>query len=189
MRILLGLLAALVRKCEPEPPTAEEMYDTRPDAFYPAVELILKHEGGYVNHPSDPGGETNWGISKRAYPQLDIKNLSRNDAIAIYRRDYWERCRCDELPGAMALSVFDFAVNAGVRRAIITLQRSIGVRDDGILGPITMTHAKQSDRGAVIRYAELRISFYRGLKTWATFGRGWTARTDETLSEALKLCD
>ena len=168
-------------------PTAEEMYSTQPDAFEVAVELILKHEGGYVNHLSDPGGETNYGISKRSYPHLDIKNLTREQAIAIYERDYWDKCQCDYLPSGLALMVFDMAVNAGNNRAIRILQYVLGVSVDGIIGPKTLEAASKSNDTDIYEYANQRLEFYQSLKTWPTFGRGWTRRTEETLAEALKL--
>ena len=172
-----------------EAPAAEDMYSTRPYAFDVAVELILVHEGGYVDHPSDPGGRTNYGISQRAYPDLNIKELTRDDAIEIYRRDYWVRCQCDKMPGGIALSVFDFAVNAGVTRAIRTLQYVLGVAVDGVIGPKTLAAAQDAGAEEVYAYADQRMLFYKGLTTFSTFGRGWTRRTEETLTEALKLCD
>ena len=86
-------------------------------SFEKAVEFALSFEGGYSNDPVDPGGETNYGISKRAYPTLDIKNLTREDAVAIYRRDYWDACGCDSMAGPLATCVFDTAVNCGKGRA------------------------------------------------------------------------
>ena len=85
--------------------------------FDSALEFVLRWEGGYVNHPTDPGGETNMGISKRAYPNEDIKNMTRERAAFLYRRDYWDACNCDALLPGMALMAFDTAVNCGVKRA------------------------------------------------------------------------
>ena len=81
------------------------------DTFDTAVTAVLSYEGGYVNDPNDPGGETNWGISKRAYPNLDIRNLTRDRAIQIYRRDYWDSLGCDQFPPAIVIALFDSAVN------------------------------------------------------------------------------
>ena len=170
-----------------DPPTAQEMFSIQLDTFDVAVELILKHEGGYVNDPRDNGGETNFGISKRAYPHLDIRNLTREQAIAIYKRDYWDKCRCDEMPSGLALSVFDMAVNAGNNRAIRILQYVLGVAVDGIIGSKTLEAASKSNDTDIYEYANQRLEFYQSLKTWPTFGRGWTRRTEETLAEALKL--
>ena len=170
-------------------PTAKDMFSIEVDPLYPAVELVLRHEGGYINHISDPGGETNFGISRRAYPHLDIKNLTREEAIEIYRKDYWQRCKCDQMQGGIGLSVFDFAVNAGANRAIRTLQESLNVIVDGWIGPITLDAARNATADHIRKYAGFRMRFYRSLSTFDTFGRGWTRRTDETLQEALKLTD
>ena len=82
--------------------------------FNRAVEHLLVEEGGYVNHPEDPGGETKFGISKRAYPSLNIKDLTVNEAKEIYKRDYWDHFPMDDLPDGVAFSLFDFAVNAAL---------------------------------------------------------------------------
>ena len=91
--------------------------------FEPAVELILKHEGGYVNHPDDPGGETNFGIAKRSYPNLEIDKLSEDDAKRIYKEDYWDKVRGDQLHPAVALMVFDTAVNMGISREVNSFKK------------------------------------------------------------------
>lgn len=147
------------------------------DTFETAVTTVLAYEGGYVNDPQDPGGETNFGISKRAYPTLDIKNLTVDDAKAIYRRDYWQRCSCDLLPPMLAMSVFDCAVNQGPAVAIKTLQQALGVVADGIIGPATMDAARSSDRRAVLRtFLAYRAVRYAGLSTFPRFGVGWMQR-------------
>ena len=119
--------------------------------FEQAVALILKHEGGYVHDKNDPGGETNYGISKRAYPAEDIKALTPERAKALYRRDYWDAIRGPELPFPVALVVFDMAVNAGVSAAVKLLQRSVGATVDGKIGPQTIakTAAKRAQDVAV----------------------------------------
>jgi len=110
--------------------------------FEQAIEHILDKEGGYVNNPKDSGGETKFGISKRSYPKLNIKDLTRQQAIEIYRRDFWQKIRADELPERIRLHVFDFAVNAGVTTAIKTLQGCIGINTDGIIGRNTILMCK-----------------------------------------------
>ncbi len=110
--------------------------------FPKAVQFVLEAEGGYSNNPNDPGGETNYGISKKAYPDLDIKQLTRDRAISIYRRDYWLTCQCDKLPPALAIAVFGSAVNHGTHEAIKLLQQSLGVTTDGLIGPQTLRAAK-----------------------------------------------
>lgn len=155
--------------------------------FDDAVAVILAHEGGYVDHPSDPGGETNFGISKRAYPDVDIKALTRDGAAAIYRRDYWARCRCDEMPYGVALCVFDAAVNSGRSRAAKWLQSALGTVDvDGKIGPKTLAAVAAADERTLVEgMIDERLRFLRGLSTWQTFGRGWTRRVDETRAHAL----
>ena len=111
--------------------------------FDSAIEKTLAHEGGYVNDPADPGGETNYGISKRAYPHLDIATLTRDQAIAIYHRDYWTAPGIDQIQNpALAAKLFDLGVNMGTRRAVKQLQQAINhfyinLSIDGILGPAT----------------------------------------------------
>lgn len=118
---------------------------TETERFRHAVEMVLQHEGGYVNDPADPGGETKYGISKRAYPHLDIRNLTREEAIAIYRRDWWDRYRYGEIQDAdVAAKVLDLAVNTGPVYAAMIVQRALhacGRRDveiDGIIGSQTL---------------------------------------------------
>lgn len=101
------------------------------DKFTKIINRVLDNEGGYVFNAADPGGETKFGISKRAYPKLDIKNLTRDQAIEIYRQDYWNRINGDKLPEEIAYQVLDTAVNHGIGNAIRMLQRAINVADDG----------------------------------------------------------
>lgn len=145
-------------------------------------ERLIGHEGGYVFHSSDPGGETKYGISKRAYPSVDIKALTLADAKAIYRRDYWDRAQCDRLPPGVAFDVFDTAVNSGVGQAIRFLQRAVGVADDGAVGPLTLAAVARRDPEAVqARFNGQRLEFMTKLSTWDTFGRGWARRVAANL--------
>ena len=116
--------------------------------FDQAFERLIGHEGGYVNHPADPGGETNFGISKRTYPGEDIRGMTLQRAKTLYRRDFWGPAGCDALPPGVQFNVFDMAVNSGVRNAIKTLQRAVGEIEDGVLGPRTL-QAAQSMPAAV----------------------------------------
>jgi lysozyme family protein len=120
-----------------------------------AIDFVLSNEGGYVCHPDDPGGETNFGISKRSYPHEDIKHLSSARAREIYERDYWLPIRGPELPEQVAVPLLDYAVNAGVVKAIRALQAMLRVKRDGRFGPITIDALRQrvSDKGA-LRLAE-----------------------------------
>jgi lysozyme family protein len=146
---------------------------------------VFKSEGGYVNHPSDPGGETNFGISKRSYPNEDIRNMTKERAAAIYRRDFWNPVRGDDLPAGLDLVAFDAAVNSGVSRGARWLQQALGVAADGKIGPATIEAAKKSDVPAVIVGAiSLRRGFLHRLPTWGTFGKGWERRLTSVQTEA-----
>ena len=123
---------------------------------------MLRVEGGYSNNSSDPGGETKYGISKRSFPNLDIPNLTREQAIEIYKSHYWDRANCDSLPWPMSLLVFDSAVNSGVGLATEWLRRYPDFRS----------------------YLSARLRFYTSLGTWPTFGKGWTNRMAALLEAA-----
>lgn len=154
--------------------------------FEQAVTLILQHEGGEVNDKHDPGGHTKYGISKRAYPDLNIGEITEHDARQIYRRDYWDRIKGDELPEQIAIGVFDMAVNAGNRTAVQLLQRVLGVTDDGIIGPVTLAAARNAEpHWLAVRYAAERISYYAALNGWQRYGRGWSARVIKTAIESV----
>lgn len=153
-------------------------------AFRKAVALILKHEGGYVHDPRDPGGETNFGISKRAYPHEDIKAMTAERAAFLYHRDYWQAIRGDELPYPLALITFDMAVNAGVGAAIRLLQRALKVEADGKLGPVTLAAAKAAGPEVATRLTRHRITYYAALGGWQYYANSWTQRTLETLLAA-----
>lgn len=144
-----------------------------------AVSFVLADhiEGGYVNDARDPGGETNFGISKRAYPKKDIAKLTRDDAIAIYRRDYWEAAHCDEMPPKVAIAVFDCAVNQGVGAAIKLLQRAARVGVDGQFGPQTAGAVGRADEDAlVLDFLSWRLKRYAFTANAQTYMRGWALR-------------
>lgn len=145
--------------------------------FDRAFDDLIAFEGGYVWDPRDPGGETRWGISKRAYPHVDIRNLTRDQARQIYYRDYWQRARCDQLPPGVAFDVFDAAVNSGIGQAIRWLQRAVGVADDGIVGPLTIAAVRALPPAVVqARMSGHRLQFMTDLSTWSAFGKGWARR-------------
>ena len=150
--------------------------------FDRAFDRLMGNEGGYVNDPRDPGGETNWGISKRSYPQLDVAALTREDAKAIYHRDFWQRGQMGQLDDAVAFQVFDAAVNHGIETAVRMLQRAAGVADDGHVGPITLAAVRAIgvDRMLMCFVAE-RIDFWTRLQAWPSFGRGWARRSAANL--------
>lgn len=145
--------------------------------FDGVFDRLIGHEGGYVNNPNDPGGETNWGISKRAYPNIDIKALSRDGAKVIYRRDFWDRLGADTLYDGVAFQLFDFAVNSGIETAVRYLQRAVGVADDGHWGPTSQAAASaMSESDAIMRLNAERLDFMTKLKNWPDAGRGWARR-------------
>ena len=146
-------------------------------SFEFAVNLVLENEGGYVNHPSDPGGETKHGITKRQYPDLDIASLTIDQAKEIYRRDYWAAVKGDSLPDQIASVVFDCAVNQGPGRAIKFMQAALGVSADGIIGPRTLAAANSvSPALFVTRMMAERALHYASLSTFDVFGKGWMRR-------------
>lgn len=150
--------------------------------FAKSFDLLIGHEGGYVNNPSDPGGETKYGISKRAYPGEDIKAMTLDRAKTIYLRDYWSPAGCDAVPDELKFDLFDAAVNSGVRTAIKLLQRACGEHDDGVLGPLTL-QAVQSMPAARLqaRFNGHRLMLIAGLPTWEQFGRGLVRRVAQNL--------
>jgi lysozyme family protein len=146
--------------------------------FEDAVSIVMAIEGGYSNNPNDRGGETKFGISKRAYPDLDIKNLTRDQAISIYRRDYWDHCKLDLMPGILRLSIFDSAVNQGAHFAISAIQRVAGLPVDGVCGPQTVqalsTHP--DPKTVLADFLHERIDAYYRSPDWKVFWQGWTLR-------------
>lgn len=149
--------------------------------FQHALNWILAAEGGYVHDPDDAGGETHFGISKRSYPALNIKTLTRAQAVDIYRKDFWRRYRLDELPLPVALVVFDTAVNSGAYYATVFLQQAVGARADGILGDKTIVATLARDpRWIVSEYLGRRALYCHDIvlanSSQARFLRGWFNR-------------
>lgn len=129
-------------------------------AWEKVIEFVLAYEGGLTDDPTDPGGLTNFGISQRAYPDLDIRALTVNDAKKIYKRDYWDACRCGEMPEPFAICLFDAAVNMGVRKAIKILQVALRLHPDGIIGPKTMDAVNLAGDYGLMRFLARRIVEY-----------------------------
>lgn len=158
-------------------------------SFEKYIKETLKHEGGYVDHPTDPGGETNYGISKRAYPDLDIKNLTEEDAIEIYKNDYWNKIKGDYFPDPLAFCLFDFTVNSGPTRPTKVLQKLTGVKIDGVIGPKTIEAAcktyAEDNVSLIERFQEERLRFLKKLKIWPIFGKGWERRVLSVKAHAL----
>lgn len=147
-----------------------------------AFDRLMGNEGGYVNDPNDPGGETNWGISKRSYPTVSIKELTRDGAKAIYKRDFWDRVHADGLFDGVAFQALDFAVNSGIETSVRKLQAALGVGDDGHWGPTTQAAAKaMSETDQIMRLNAQRLRFMTKLSGWKNFGAGWANRIANNL--------
>ena len=148
--------------------------------FDTAFNRLISSEGGYANNPADPGGETKFGISKRAYPDVDIANLTLDGAKAIYLRDFWNPLG-DAHP-AIKFQCFDFAVNSGIGTAIRKLQLAVGAADDGHWGPKSAAALASMDLNDVLmRFAAQRLLFMTSLSTWGEFGKGWARRIAKDL--------
>lgn len=149
--------------------------------FNDAFERLIGHEGGYVNHPDDPGGETNWGITKRTARSEgyagNMRDMTREQAKVIYQKAYWERAKADQYDYAIAFQYFDAGVNHGPETAVRFLQRAVGVADDGNVGTVTLNAIKTSQvTDVLMRFNAERLMFYTKLSTWPSFGKGWTKR-------------
>lgn len=145
--------------------------------FDDLVEYVLEHEGGYVNDPNDSGGETKYGISKRAYPDINIQLLTKEAAKEIYKHDYWDKVKGDYLPVPLRLMVFDTAVNMGVWRAAYILQKLLNVKKDGLIGLKTLAAlGDYDDARLLIDYALERHMHYAYVADWDRYGKGWSKR-------------
>ena len=167
--------------------------------FNTCLEKLLVHEGGYVNHPSDPGGMTNLGVTARVWEEWvghpvdekQMRALTPEVVAPLYRKKYWDAVRADELVSGVDYCVFDVAVNSGPGRAIKFLQSCVGATPDGGFGSITLALTKKAEEenaaGLIAKYGDTRIQFLKSLKTWPTFGKGWERRVNEVEDEALKM--
>jgi lysozyme family protein len=158
-----------------------------------SFELMLKSEGGFVNHPSDPGGMTNLGVTKatwekwvgRESDEAEMRGLTPEKVEPLYKKKYWDAVRGDELPPGISYLCFDFAVNAGAGRSIKTLQTAVGVTPDGGFGPMTMAAVQAIDPVELIeRFSQAKEDFYRSLTTFSTFGKGWLNRVADVKVKA-----
>lgn len=157
--------------------------------FNDAIERVLAHEGGYVNHPSDPGGETKWGVTKRTARangyHKPMRQMTREEAKAIYKRAFWRGCARFE--GALAFQLFDAIVNHGRGNAYRFLQRAANVADDGVIGPVTLAAVRRLPLSLLVaRFLAERLRFYTNLSMFETFGRGWTRRVATNLRYAVE---
>lgn len=153
--------------------------------FDAAFERLIGHEGGYSFHPSDPGGETMWGVTARVARANgytgDMRSLPIETAKAIYRRLYWDAVKAEQLPEPVRFDVFDAAVNSGAGQAAKWLQRAAGVADDGVIGPATLAAAAGAGPTLAPRFNGYRLEFMANLPTWPSFGRGWARRIASNL--------
>jgi len=164
--------------------------------FDDALKALLKHEGGFVNHPADPGGMTNLGVTKkvmeewvgRPVSEQDMRSLTPEDVAPIYKAKYWDAIKGDDLPAGVDMCVFDCAVNSGVGRASKFLQEVAGVNADGKIGPATLAAVKAKPAEQIIEaFCERRQKFLESLPTFKTFGKGWTTRVAGVKLESNKL--
>lgn len=168
------------------------------DNFRRSLELVLHHEGGFVDHPKDPGGATNLGCTKSTWESWighpcdvdDIKALTPDDVSPLYKQKYWDVVKGDDLPKGIDYCVFDTAINAGPGRAAKFLQAAVGVAADGAIGPMTLRAVAAADPRQVIdAYSAARLAFLKELSTWDTFGKGWERRVTDVRREALLMLD
>ena len=161
-----------------------------------ALSLVLKHEGGYVDDAADPGGATNLGVTigtlslwlGRSATKAEVKALTVAKVAPIYRQRFWDKIQGDALPAGLDYALFDFAVNSGPKRAIIGLQRAVGVADDGVFGPITLAAVASRDARTLIgTLCAGRLAFLQALSTWGRFGKGWTTRVNDVRATALAM--
>lgn len=164
------------------------------------IPRILRHEGGWSDHPRDPGGATNMGVTIGTLKRLrididgdgdsdivDLRKLSVSDAVRVYKFEYWDKVSADLLPDGVDYAVADFAVNSGPSRAAKMLQRVVGVKEDGVIGAKTLAAVHNVDPAKIVnRLCDGRLAFLRHLSTWPTFGRGWGARVEGVRREALR---
>ena len=158
-----------------------------------ALKQVLKYEGGYVDHPKDPGGPTNKGVTQAVYDNWrksqnlsiqSVRAIADSEVAAIYKNLYWDRISGDLLPSGVDFAVFDFAVNSGVSRAAKTLQAVVGVTQDGVIGPATIQATKTY---IAMTVTNKRLAFMQSLSIWSTFGKGWSARIADVKAQILSL--
>ena len=161
--------------------------------FERSLALVLQHEGGYVNHPSDPGGRTNLGVTQRVWEQYvghpvdeaEMRSLTKEMVSPLYRKEYWDAVHGDKLPCGADYLAFDFAVNAGSFRCVKTIQRALNITADGVIGPVTVKAIQDTNAEDFINnFSAAKESFYRGLTTFPTFGKGWLNRVEEAKKTA-----
>jgi lysozyme family protein len=166
--------------------------------FDSALEAILHHEGGYVHHPSDPGGRTNLGVTQRVWEEwvgheVDEKTmraLTPEIVGPMYKAKYWDKIKGDDLPAGVDYIVFDAAINSGPGRAAKWLQQTVGAIPDGAIGPGTLGKVAAMPADDIVeKYQQTRLEFLQSLSTWNTFGKGWGRRVQEVQVTAAKMTE
>lgn len=166
------------------------------DNFKQCLEMLLEHEGGFVNHPRDPAGMTNLGITKKVYEEylghavteIQMRSLDKETVAPIYKSNYWDRIKGDALPSGVDWSVFDWAVNSGNSRAAKALQTIVGAQADGAIGSKTLAAVEaMKPKDIINEMYKVRQKYYESLPTFDVFGRGWSRRNYETLVKALEM--
>ena len=164
--------------------------------FKQALEYLVKSEGGYVDNPKDPGGRTNLGVTQKVWEswvgresnEKEMRSLTKANVEPLYKRKYWDACKCDSLPSGIDYLVFDASVLSGVGFSTKTLQSCVGVSVDGQIGNQTIEAIKKIAPSDLIeRFSEAKINFYKSLVTFPTFGKGWLNRVEEVKTTALKM--
>jgi lysozyme family protein len=168
------------------------------DNFEQCLALILKHEGGYVNNPKDPGGRTNLGVTQKVWEEwvghpvdeAAMRALTPSDVAPLYKKNYWDKIKGDDLPAGVDYACFDLAVNSGVGRAAKILQQAVGANPDGAIGPASLDAVEKANpRDVATEICDLRLKFLQSLPIFATFGKGWTRRVSEVEETAFKMVE
>ncbi|MDA9005388.1 hypothetical protein N9J49_05025 [Amylibacter sp.] len=166
--------------------------------FNKCLEMVLVHEGGYVNNKNDRGGMTNLGVTRRVYEdwvdrpvsEQEMRDLTPEDVAPIYRKNYADRIHFDSLPSGLDWACLDWAINSGASRPAKAIQRAVGATADGVIGPKTLQLVAEKDPKFIIDYVyTVRQAFYKGLDDFKHFGRGWSRRNKETLHQAMEMAE
>jgi len=166
--------------------------------FKNALEHVLVHEGGWTDHPRDPGGATMKGVTLKTYREHfgrekskdDLRNISEEELEQIYRLGYWEKCHCDDLPTGVDYAVFDAAVNSGPGRSARWLQAAVGAKQDGAIGTNTLSAVSENNSVQIVNnMCDRRLTYLHGLDTWDTFGKGWQRRVEGVRTTAISMIE